>query len=121
MVRMAQKAGMKCRLGDIAAGLPYSDGSFDFVIATFVAHGLPPSLRALLYGEARRVARKAVIIHDYHGRQSFLTEMIERLEGGDFFRFVDVGQAHMRETFDDLDVIDVGGSKAWYIGRAALT
>ena len=25
-----------------------------------------------------------------------------------------------RETFADLDVIDIGGSKAWYIGRAAL-
>jgi SAM-dependent methyltransferase len=117
MVRMAQGVGMKCQLGDIAAGLPYPDCSFDFVTATFVAHGLPPSLRSRLYEEAGRVARKAVIIHDYYGRQSFLTEMIERLEGGDYFRFVDTGQDRMREIFDELDVIDVGGGKAWYVGR----
>jgi len=120
MVQIAQEAGVKCQLGDIAAGLPYSDGSFDFVIATFVAHGLPPSLRSRLYEEAGRVARKAVIVHDYYGRQSFLTEMIERLEGGDFFRFVDTGQGQMREIFDELDVIDVGGGKAWYVGRASV-
>jgi hypothetical protein len=101
------------------AGLPYSDGSFDFVIATFVAHGLPPSLRTRLYEEARRVARKAVVIHDFRGKQSFMTALVERLEGGDFFRFVDTGHAHMNESFGDLDVIDIGDSKAWYIGRTS--
>jgi SAM-dependent methyltransferase len=117
MVRIAQGAGCNCLLGDIAAGLPYLDASFDFVIASFVAHGLQPALRAELYAEARRIARKAVIIHDYRGRQSCMTGLIERLEGGDFFGFVSSGEAHMREAFDHLDIIDIGRSKAWYIGR----
>jgi SAM-dependent methyltransferase len=117
MVRIAQGAGVNCVLGDIAGGLPYRNASFDFVITSFVAHGLGPSLRTELYKEARRIARKAVIIHDYRGRQSCVTGLIERLEGGEFFGFVSSGEAHMRETFDDLDIIDIGQMKAWYIGR----
>ena len=100
---------------------------------TFISHGTGALLSVLeekgyraegldaapnMVHMARRVARKAVIIHDYDGGQSFFTELIERLEGGDFFRFAETGQAHLRETFADLDVIDIGGSKAWYIGRA---
>jgi ubiquinone/menaquinone biosynthesis C-methylase UbiE len=118
MVRVARRAGSNCVQGEIAAGLSTPDRSFDFVIASFVAHGLPPGLRMQLYREARRIARKAVIIHDYHGRQSLFTEMVERLEGGDYFGFIDSGEQQMREAFRNLDVVDVGGSKAWYIGRA---
>jgi SAM-dependent methyltransferase len=117
MVRAARRAGCGCELADIAAGLPYPDASFDFVTASFVAHGLPPGLRMRLYEEARRIARKAVIIHDYHGKQSLLTEMVERLEGGDFFGFVSSGEAQMRAAFADIDVVDIGNRKAWYIGR----
>lgn len=118
MVRIAQAAGCKCVLGDIAVGLPYPNASFDFVISSFVAHGLRSSLRTELYREARRIARKAVIIHDYRGRQSCMTELIERLEGGDFFGFVSSGEAHMRQAFGYLDIVDIGRLKAWYIGRA---
>jgi SAM-dependent methyltransferase len=119
MVRAARRAGAKCVQGDIADGLSYPDLSFDFVIASFVAHGLRPSLRMALYKEARRIARKAVIIHDYRGRQSFFTELVERLERGDYFGFVDSAEAQMREAFRKLVIVDIGRSKAWYIGRAA--
>jgi len=117
MVRVARRAGCACIQADIATGLPYPDASFDFVTASFVAHGLGADIRRRLYAEARRVARKAVIIHDYRGKQSFLTELVERLEGGDFFGFVSSGEAHMRQAFSSLDIIDIGHRKAWYIGR----
>jgi SAM-dependent methyltransferase len=118
MVAAARRAGWKCELGDIGNGLPYRDGSFDFVISSFVAHGLVVGLRAKLYGEAGRIARKAVIIHDYRGRQPFATEMIERLEGGDFFNFVASGEKEMAETFENLEIIDVTPSTSWYVGRS---
>lgn len=118
MVAAARRAGWKCELGDIGKGLPYKDGSFDFVISSFVAHGLVGELREKLYSEGRRIARKAVIIHDYHGKQPFTTELIERLEGGDFFRFVDTGEAELAEAFGNLEIIDVTRTSAWYVGRS---
>jgi SAM-dependent methyltransferase len=118
MVAAARRAGLKCELGDIGNGLPYRDGSFDFVISSFVAHGLVPELRVKLYSEALRIARKAVIIHDYHGKQPFTTELIERLEGGDFFRFVETAEAELAKAFDHLEIIEVTPSSAWYIGRS---
>ena len=97
--------------------------SFDFVISSFVAHGLDTTLRDRLYQEAARIARKAVVIHDYHSRQGLLTEIVEWFEGGDYFNFVESAETEMREAFGELEVIDVGGSKAWYVGRigAALS
>jgi SAM-dependent methyltransferase len=118
MVAAARRAGWKCGLGDIGEGLLYGDRSFDFVISSFVAHGLVGELRAKLYAEARRIARKAVIIHDYHGKQPFTTELIERLEGGDFFNFVASGEKEMAEAFGSLEIIEVAPSISWYVGRS---
>ena len=117
MVRESHRAGQTCTLGDIESGLPFPDSSFDYVISSFVAHGLDAPLRGKLYREAARIAKKAVIIHDYHGRQGLLTEIVERLERGDYFNFVESAETEMRGAFGGLEVIDVGGSKAWYVGR----
>ena len=123
MVRESVRSGQTCTLGDIESGLPFPDSSFDFVISSFVAHGLDTTLRDRLYQEAARIARKAVVIHDYHSRQGLLTEIVEWFEGGDYFNFVESAETEMREAFGELEVIDVGGSKAWYVGRigAALS
>lgn len=118
MVAAVRRAGWRCTLGNIADGLPYADGSFDFVISSFVAHGLVGGLRGKLYREAARIARKAVIIHDYRGNQPFTTELIERLEDGDFFAFVASGEKEMREAFSQLEVIDLPPSSAWYVARS---
>lgn len=118
MVAVARSALLKCELADIDIGLRHPDKSFDFVISSFVAHGLRAPLRAKLYREGRRLARKAVVIHDYHGRQPLTTELIERLEGGDYFRFIESGVNEMAEAFDHFEIIEIAPSSAWYVGRS---
>ena len=117
MVTSARRDGLNCALADIGEGLPQADGSFDFVISSFVAHGLQRPMRKKLYKEAGRIARKAVIIHDYRGRQGFFTELIERMEKGDYFGFIASAEEDLSAFFGNLEILDIPPSTAWYLCR----
>lgn len=52
--------------GDVLNGLPYRDDSFDVAIASYVAHGLMPNERLILYNEMKRVARHTAVLFDYN-------------------------------------------------------
>jgi SAM-dependent methyltransferase len=119
MVAAARRSGADCRLGDVAAGLAYPNAAFDYVISSFVAHGLEPAPRARLYAEARRLARKAVVIHDYYGPQPWHSKLIERIEGGGFFGFIAAGEAELAAAFDSLEILAILPGSAWYVGRTA--
>jgi SAM-dependent methyltransferase len=117
MVASARGAGLNCVLGDIGEGLAYADQSFDFVFSSFVAHGLQRPMREKLYAEAKRIARKAAIFHDYRGRQGMFMELVERMEGGDYFGFVASAEAELEAYFGNLEIIDIPPSTAWYVCR----
>lgn len=54
--------------------------------------------RKIVYGEMSRVAKHKVIFHDYDEERSFITDMAERLEGGDHFNFIKNAKAEMEEN-----------------------
>jgi len=103
--------------GDVLAGLPFPDKSFDLAVSSYVAHGFQSPERRRLYAEMSRVARQAVVLFDYNGRRSWATNIVEWLEGGDYFNFIAVIRDELLTQFGNLQVIDTGPRSALYICR----
>ncbi len=95
--------------------LPFSDKSYDLSIASYVAHGIKPEERKQLYAEMSRVTKHYVIIYDYNENRSFWTTVIEKLEGGDYFRFIKEVRNELKDQFKSVQVVDVDIKAAWYI------
>ncbi|MFH2114061.1 MAG: class I SAM-dependent methyltransferase, partial [Spirochaetota bacterium] len=117
MLAQAHKKGLSCALGDVLQGLALADHSFDLVSAAYLAHGLLKDDRLRLFTEMRRLSRGLVLLHDYTPNRHPLTSLIEYLEGGDYFNFIQTGEAEMRAVFTNVDVVKVGPRAAWYICR----
>ena len=107
---------------NILKRLPFDDKYFDVSIASYVAHGLQPHERKLMYLEMVRIAKYKVVIYDYNENRSFLTTIVEWLEGGDYFHFVKNAKLEMkscvfenRACFSEVKVVNVAVQAAWYI------
>lgn len=101
---------------NVLEGLPFKDKHFDLSIASYVAHGLTAAERKILYAEMSRVSRHLVIIYDYNRNRSIITDLLEWLEGGDYFNFIRVAEEEFRECFPRLRVQEVGIRSSWYAG-----
>ena len=101
--------------GNVLEKLPFEDQSFDVAIASYVAHGLGEKSRKAMYAEMRRVARHKIIIYDYNQKKSFLTTLVERLEGGDYLNFINNVETELRLDFSQVEVVQVGRQSNWYI------
>lgn len=102
-------------VGDVLTGLDFADKSFGIVIASYVAHGMTEKDREKLYDEARRLARKMIIFHDYNKTRSLGSDLIEWLEGGDYFNFIKIAESELKEYFGNVQVIPIGKKSAWYV------
>lgn len=94
---------------------PFQDNSYDVVMSSYVLHGMKREERLSLYREMKRVARRKVIIHDYNQKRSLPTSIVEYLEKGDYFQFIQVAEKEMEEVFGKVTVIHVGKRAAWYV------
>ncbi len=110
--------------GDGTGRLPFEEGSFDLVIASYVAHGMKADQRMKLYAEMSRVAGSLVIIYDYNQKRSLFTNLIEGLEGGDYFHFIHHALPEMEDClvamqscFSEVRMVEVDTRAAWYICR----
>jgi ubiquinone/menaquinone biosynthesis C-methylase UbiE len=95
--------------------LPFKDKTFDVSIASFVAHGLKAEERKTLYAEMSRITRHLVIIYDYNQNRSILVNIIEWLEGGDYFNFIKMAEYEMKKCFPHIRSIDLGVLSTWYV------
>lgn len=119
MLRAAQKSTRKLnidfQLGDVTKGLDFPDHSFDFVISSYVLHGVSKDLRQIMYAEASRLTRGKILYYDYNRNRKLLTDIVEWAEGGDYFTFVREGEREMRGVFQDVVRHDVGAQTAIYL------
>lgn len=99
----------------VLEGLPFTDRTFDISIASYVAHGLKEPERKKMYAEMKRISKRLVIIYDYNANRSFLTNIVEWLEGGDYFNFIRKVKLELKECFGEIQVFDVDLRAAWYI------
>jgi len=121
--RRLAATGVALSRGNALDGLPFPDRTFDLVVASHVAHGLPPSGRAALYREALRVSKGFVLFSDFPPRSLARgwpdVHVIETLEGSDYRRFVRTGAREMRRVFGSVAVVPVDVGSAWYVCRGS--
>jgi ubiquinone/menaquinone biosynthesis C-methylase UbiE len=119
MLKTAQRKllgrGIDLIEADVLKGLPFEDKSFDVSIASFVAHGLNGFERKIMYYEMKRVARYSVILIDYNKKRSLITDIAERLEGGDYFSFIKQVTQELQDIFSNVSVVNTGSRSSWYV------
>ena len=100
---------------NVVDGLDFEDKSYDLVVFAFVAHGLDKDKRKNLFIEASRLSRGKVLFHDYSSERNILTNIIEYIEGGDYFNFIKTGLEEMQEVFNSVEVVRIKKNTNWYI------
>ncbi len=121
MLAVARKrpgnAGIRFSLGNALTGLDFPEKAFDIAIASHVAHGLEAPDRQALYREMARLARHYVLLYDYFDNNAPLTALIERMEGGDYFRFIKDAPQELSALFPEVQMAQAGKRSGWYICR----
>ena len=115
MVKKGRKRGLNCLCDNVLDGLGFDDNSFDLVTAAHVVHGLDREKRLKLYNEAARLTSGIVLFSDYSSRRRWPVTVIEYLEGGDYFNFINKGAQEMSSFFSNLEIIPMGPNTNWYL------
>jgi ubiquinone/menaquinone biosynthesis C-methylase UbiE len=120
MIRQARKKHpeISFEVVDGKALSPFSDNSFDIVTCSFVMHGMKRPLRQAVLREMFRVARRAVVIHDFYGEIPWSTRLLEKLEKSDYKNFLKTFTGEMKEHTPNLQIITVNKGNGLYIGRS---
>ena len=115
MVKRGLANDLYCKKGDIKNGLSTEDNSYDMVISAMVAHGLDEKTRFKFLKETKRIAKKVVLIQDYKFQRKIFVDLIEKLEGGGYFNYINKGQAQFNQVFDKLSTHEVSRNLNWYL------
>ncbi len=95
--------------------LPFEDKTFDISFASFVVHGLKKVDRIHIYSEMSRITKHKVVIYDYNDKRAIVTNVLEWLEGGDYFNFIKTVELEMKEYFQDCQIISNKSQASWYV------
>ncbi len=95
--------------------LPFDNNSFDFVIASYVSHGLTQDKRTEFLKEMKRVAKHHVILHEFSQKRRLRTDIIEWLEGGNYFQFLKGIDKQLIALFGNYKLIEITEDSVWYI------
>lgn len=107
--------GIQFLQGDVLRGLPFEDKSFDLAFASYVAHGFDSGERRIMYEEMKRISKKLVVLMDYNEGRSNITNIVEWLEGGDYFNFIKTVKDELNEQFGNMKEINTGKRSSLYL------
>lgn len=99
----------------LAPELDLSAFTPDLVVTSLVLHGLAGDQRDRVLDRVRTSGAKALLILDYGARRNVLINLIEWLEGGDYFRFVHDFPAELAEKFGEYETARIHRFFKWYI------
>jgi ubiquinone/menaquinone biosynthesis C-methylase UbiE len=94
----------------------FADKSFDIVTATFVLHGMKSDKRARLLTEMKRVAKEAVVIHDFYKKSPLVTDLLEWLERSDYIHFKKHFKTEMETFFPNVKILEGEKGNVLYVG-----
>ena len=94
----------------------FKDNQFDIVTASYVLHGIKEDERKKILLEMKRIAKNAVVIHDFYGRTELFICFLEILERSDYKYFKKNFCKEMDNLFTETEVIDTNLGTALYIG-----
>ncbi len=80
--------GVDFEHADILAPGTMQGRRFDLVTMAYVLHGMSPALRRQVLVRARELATRHVLIVDYARRGTWLTRLVEWVEGPHYFEFI---------------------------------
>ena len=118
MVRQARKNHPEIRF-EVSDGKDlalFADDSFDLVTCSFVMHGMKRELRREVLKEMFRVARLAVVVHDFHDRLAWPTRLLESLERSDWKNFLQSFEEEMKEYTPAVQIVTVNRGNGLYVG-----
>jgi len=97
----------------------FEDNSYDVVTASFVLHGMKAPEREIVLKEMKRVARKYVMIHDFHDKTDAFVRFLEFMERSDYKNFKKNFRKEMSQHFDKTELIVAKRGTGIYVGEVS--
>ena len=89
-------------VGDIF-DMPFDDQSFDVILTSYVVHGFKKDQRTQLYMQLAKKAKEKVLIIEFSNKRKWYIDFIEKLEGSDYFNFIQNGYDEMKQLFSKVE------------------
>ncbi len=118
MIHQAEKnhPGIKFIHSDAENLDSFADNSYDIVTASFVLHGMKAPERAIVVKEMKRIARKYVMIQDFHKHTAPVIQFLEFMERSDYKNFKKNFITEMDTNFKETKLIESASGNAVYVG-----
>ncbi|MCK4551535.1 MAG: class I SAM-dependent methyltransferase [Tenericutes bacterium] len=101
--------------GNVLNGLDIVDKKFDMSVASYVAHGLKKAERMIMYKEMKRITKDKVLLFEYNNKRHLISDVIECIEGGDYFNFIKDARSELEEIFKSVHSIELHKQGLVYI------
>ena len=119
MLRVARKKTKDQKITyiqeNIINGLDIKDNFYDASAASYVAHGLKKPERIKMYQEMKRISKYKVLIFDYNQKRNIFSDVIEFIEGGDYFNFIKDVKTELKDNFKSLTIYPLNNHASLYV------